>query len=291
MLRMGSVLLLGGLLISFSACRNGYRIGAVPTPPDETPTASVLIESHNQRIQHLETMHARGVVQLEWIDGDGRERSEPQVDLEVWIDRPSRTAFRFDKFGEVYLWAGSDDQRFWLFDLTGEPRHLTIGQHDQALRLQTDAVFAVRPLTLLDLLAVLPMDLERVIAGVARDDQSDAWVLTASSDSGVIRYFFSGRPYRPVRVELLDDAGELALEASFERFETVVLSDRSIDAPQMAEIIRVRDGAGQASMDIFFDEITDGNTTELSRVFDLDRLRRALRPDVVEDGSSQATSG
>lgn len=271
--------------------RDGSDMVTEAPPALEAPTAAALIEAHNQRLIHLDKLNGRGVVQLEWTDHQGREHSEPQVDIEVWIDRPSRTAFRFDKFGEVYLWAGSDDERFWLFDRTGEPKRLTIGAHNQALRLETDSVFAMRPLALLDALALTPLEPGRVVGSVSRDDNRAAWVMEVTADSGRLRYFYSGIPFRPVRVEMLDDGGALLLEVLLERYATVTLSDRALLAPHLAEVMRIRDNSGGSSMEIFFDEISDGDADEFERVFDLDRLRRAFRPDVVEDGTSAAGAG
>jgi len=127
-------------------------------PPAVEVSAQQLIERHNARAQRLDQLHAYGVIELWWTDDAGRHYE--QADAELWIDQPSRTALRVNKAGEVFLWLGSNNRSWWLFDLLSEPTTLVTGELEAAAQPVIEGAAPVHPLTLLDLMGITTARLE-----------------------------------------------------------------------------------------------------------------------------------
>ena len=86
------------------------------SPPTDPPTYAEIADLNNHRVRQLQKTWSYGVLELRWEDEQG-SHSEPQVDVEMWFELPDMSALRVDKLGEVFFWAGSDERRFWVFNL------------------------------------------------------------------------------------------------------------------------------------------------------------------------------
>lgn len=263
-----------------------------PVGPERTPTYASLAETHNQRVQRLSNMYSRGVIELRWRDEDGRHFEQGNIDL--WIDLPRRTALRVEKVGNVFLWLGSDQDRFWLFDMLSDDTVLHTAQHDAALD-DRGMVLPIRPLALLDLvgLSELP-DLSEDEPAVRYHEQLDAWVVTAEGEGGLMRLYLDRTSTYPVRAESLDDDGQ-ALYAStmpLRRYSSVPRpGTASVGYGHMPTLIDIvatdaadtdERGVSDGEIKIALNSPT-GNVENqpLDRVFDLSRLLRAMPPDYL----------
>lgn len=267
-------------------------IGCQPVPVsgprvlDEAPSSAQLVEQHNQRVQLLSRVYARGVVEIRWRDEDGVRRFR-QGDVDLYIDLPRRTALRVGKLAETFMWLGSDEERYWLFDLVAEERVLHVGRHDSPnAGLQT-----VRPLALLDLIGLgrleeLPSEHE---PDVEYDRGLDAWVISGVGSGGPVRVYFDRANHLPVRAETLTAAGEIAYfsDMHMHRYRSVPVPGVSAAAlPRMATLVDVFAGPGaetQGEIKLGLDVPTGRVENQpFDRVFDLERLRRSLRPERIE---------
>jgi hypothetical protein len=283
----------------------GFELGCngkqpvTPPAPLETPTYQRLAAVHNERAARLQTFYANGVIELRWRDDKGKHFE--QGNLELWIEQPRRTALRVEKVGKVFLWLGSDDDRYWLFDLLTDDSVVHTGRHDHVDGLANSAL-AVSPLALLDLMGVAMIPSEDDDAVVEHSAEYDAWMVRTVGSGGPVRLYLHRQSHVVIRVESLDASGNIALSSMLRRYESVSQVGMSVLAfPKLAELVDISiaepalgaaDGAAPNSgpaaftgeVKIAIDRATGVvDDATLGRVFDLDRLMAALRPNRVEE--------
>jgi hypothetical protein len=79
-------------------------------------------------LARLEQLHVDGLVELSWTDESGRHVE--QGDLEVWFDGKGALSMRITKFGDVIAWTGWTPTGWFSFDLYNEPSSLLVGDPD-----------------------------------------------------------------------------------------------------------------------------------------------------------------
>jgi hypothetical protein len=268
------------------------RNGQAVRPPN-TPSFQQLADAQNHRVAELEKVYASGVIEIRWTDDKGDHKE--QGDMELWLHLPKRTALRVDKLGEVLLWLGSDEQHYWFFDLLAKEKTLIVGEHDGPPVLAHAGVLGVKPLALLDLMGLTPLrGPDSGEPEVQFDSELGAWVVSAVGNGGPMRIFFDTSTHLPLRVETCSDQGDVLLFSSLKEYETVDLPNRlSVGSPKMAELIDIVSAAGleagastplrSAEVKIAVNEATARFAhEELDRVFDLERLIKAMNPDRLE---------
>jgi hypothetical protein len=277
--------------MAFQACKPKPGELAVSPPPVAGPTREQLVALHNDRVARLATTYSSGVIEIRWTDRKGRHFE--QGDLDFWHTTGERTALRISKLGEPLLWVGSNSDEYWLFDLLSkDDRVLYRGRHEDAIVRM--GAFGVRPLALLDLLGLTPID-----AAASRlqtpvwDNAHKAWIIESRGRGGPMRLFFDQSSLLPVRVESLDASGRLVAYSTLARHESVYVPDTAVMAqPKMAELIDIRRGessGGEMADDEIAGEVkiamneTTGKVDEkqLARVMDLEGLIKSMRPDRV----------
>ncbi len=254
---------------------------ALDDEPVLTVTAAELIEAHNARAAKLQQINAYGVIELRWTDDDGKHYA--QGDAELWIQQPSRSALRIDKEGEVLLWLGSDDQSWWLFDLTSDPRTL----YTDALQSELDtgglAIGPVHPLTLLDLIGITPVqpaDAETVEIDAA----TGQLLLRVIGQRGPLHLRFSRQSKVLVGVETLDEAGQaIATSVLREPASVRIAGTNLLNWPKMATSINITSTASEGSVLLALNNDMSAAVDKelLGRVFNLDMLKRALEPQQI----------
>lgn len=271
-----------------SACRS---LETAPPLPDAVPSYAEIAAAHNLRVQRLSPMYGRGVLEVRWRDKDGRHFE--QGDLDIWLDLPRKTALRVEKLGNVFLWLGSDEERFWLFDMLGEETVLLTAFHDSPLR--GTGLLTVRPLVLLDLagLTTLPEigDGDGDMPEVRHDGQRDAWVVTGPGQGGIMRLYFDRSSLFPIYAETLDAAGNVLYQSEMRRDQYQSVPRPGVPPSGYGHIARrtvitaTEPGSGIESgeLRITIDAPTGHVANQpMDRVFDLNRLVRSMRPDVIE---------
>ncbi|MHC4448409.1 MAG: hypothetical protein ACYSXF_11735 [Planctomycetota bacterium] len=271
------------LLVAGFALASGPGPGCAPgpgldgdRPPDPPPAYAELAAGHNSRIERLRQVHATGV-----IEQDGRHQEQCRAQL--WLQLPHKTALRMEKLGEVLLWLGSDEQRYWFFDgLNREETVLYVGDHD-AVRLAPDrAGLATNPFALLDLMALVPLPAARGPGdpAVAYDADHDAWRVQAPGLGGPMRVFFDRSTRLPKRVEALSEDGAVVATSDLPRYESV--EQRGVAPLARPKFPTKVDISLPPGDDRVMLAVEGPRSTTNARVFELDRLIRALRPDRVE---------
>lgn len=249
--------------------------------------AASLVSRHNRRVELLERVFSNGVAEFRWVDGDGKEHFEPQVNVKLWLSLPRTSALRAEKLGEVLLWLGSDARQYWVFDLTGEETSLYLGRHESSGWSEGASPLLIRPLALLDLAGLSRLGEPSAGDGtdMAWDGQRRAWAMVGEGVGGPMVVYLDEVRGLPVRVETLARDGRVVLAADLERYASVPVRGRSSAAyPPIPTLIDIADPEGGVRVKIALDE-PDGMADEQpwDRVFDLQRLMGALRPDRIEE--------
>jgi hypothetical protein len=240
----------------------------------------------------LRTLYSRGVLEVRWRDDRGVRRSEPQVDLDLYFMPERRTAFRASKVSENYLWLGSDDDHFWVFDLTGEERLLIHAAHDAAAAGRHDEL-SLHPLLIRDLMGLvwMPAPENGEHPTIAHSRDRDAWVVVvpATTPGWRIRLYLDRVTGLPKRAEGLAQDGRVAFTSEIGRYRRATQEGMaSVLFPWMPTLIDVTaddltGGVSRIDVKISLDSPTGRVANHpMDRVFDLERLKRSLRPERIE---------
>jgi hypothetical protein len=257
--------------------------------PDPPPTYAAIAKAHNERVAQLQQMYAVGTIEFRWKDDKGSHFENGHAEL--WLSLPRRTALRIDKVGEVLLWLGSDDERYWFFDLLSKESLLKVGRHDEAIAdVEATTVLGMRPLMMLDLLALTTLPVEGPEDTASLDAKRNAWVVHVDGrgeGGSSLRMYFDRATMLPMRVEVLDAAGVIRTSSSLRRYQSVTQQGMSPAAfPKIATLIDLfasTDDPSNGSVKLALNEATGFiGDQPLDRVFDLERLTSALKPARVE---------
>ena len=282
------------MVMTIAGCQNGPqattdRADPLTAPDGSTMSYETLAATHNERLGQYRTVNARGNIELRWRDERGRHFE--QGDLDFFLEQPNRTAFRISKLGEIYFWVGSGDQCIWFFDLSADPRRLTVDSIAAEWAAEEEGA-AFRPLSVLDLMALsrLPeIGSDRDAPTVYYDDQRDAWRVTVEGQGGPVRLFFDRATRQPIRAEGLDENGRPMMQSVIGRFRPVDQPTGRAGGvirplmPTLVDIEPMDERVGSMQIKIALGSPTaDVDRSVLDRIFDLERLVGSLRPELIE---------
>ena len=107
------------LLLTLPGCKTGGPVDAAAPPDRPPPTYPEFRQRWNANARHLDRLWARSTVAVRWTDRDGEKHYE-QGDGHLQVRDRSSFALSIGKLGEVLLWFGGDDDRYWLLDRVDE---------------------------------------------------------------------------------------------------------------------------------------------------------------------------
>lgn len=180
--------------------------------PDLAPSRSEIAAAQNTRVASVTRYWSSAALDLRWIEEDGNKRHETG-DGYLMLQPPHRTALIFNKLGETYLWAGSDDEHVWLFE-AGDADLARIARVENVFHpLSEPMPLSVHPLEVLDLLGMTPLN---DFAGPdplwSRDFAG--WIIEEDGPTNRRRLYFEHETLLPKRVELSDPlSGEVLVSA------------------------------------------------------------------------------
>ncbi len=211
--RIAAILCLGlAALVGCESAQPVHRTDPLP-PAQGIPSYSEIARRHNARLAGLDRLWARADLELTWFERDGRRRFESADDSRLILSLPDRLALSVGKLGHEVLWAGHDDQRYWVFDL-GEAKTLYVGRHEGRGD-RAGAAFPlglpVRPRDLTRLLGLMPIDPDRLPPS-PRVLWLDGRYVIEPPGMGV-RVSIDPVSFHARRVDLLNEAGASVLFA------------------------------------------------------------------------------
>ena len=160
--RLTCTLLMTILLTGLTGCGSTPQVTvplAYQKPPQAMPTYRQLAVDHNKHVAGLSRVWSKVNIDVTYRDEDGKTKKESGDESTLMIALPQNVALSFGKFGlGTLLWAGSDEQHFWFFDLIGE-KSMLFGSHASLNHVNIrNLPLQVRPADIPMLLGLLPLD-------------------------------------------------------------------------------------------------------------------------------------
>lgn len=277
------------VVLLLPACSGRHSFTPEPTPnvgqlTEADLTYREVAEGYNATVAQFDKLFLRTYVRLAWqeTDGEGNTSYRSEAgDGKIMYASPGNTVLTVEKLSRVYLWAGSNDERYWLFDQIDESNKVAyIGRYDASGT--GDARMLPIPFR--------PDAVPYLLGLVALDPALDSPVYRYDGQyliepAGMrLRMLIDPATSRPTRVDLLNERGwslvTCKLTGQFGVEVEGVPSQRWPSVCDDAELFV----SGQASnMSIELIHATTNPRRVRDRLFDLDVLMGSLKPDVVVD--------
>ena len=218
------------LVIGFGigACRD--RDEPAPVVLGPLPDWAEVRDAYNDRVSRLDRVWARATLQVISPDGDGGTRTD-QGEGHLQLQRPASLSLSIGKVSQVLFTLGSNDDRYWWFDLTNDDERWGMsGRHALATPDKArEFGVPVHPLDLLELLGVMPLPDEGVLSW-APDGH---YLVNVPSAFGRRVLWIDPDTLFVERVQLTDDRGETLIDADLSRYQNVVVEGDGSQAPRM----------------------------------------------------------
>jgi len=249
-----------GLFLILCGC--APRGGGDTHIPDQTEAQ--VRTGQARRTSAFRDLVARGVIEFRWTDDDGNHKQ--QGDLDFWKQGPS-VSIRISKLGEPLVWLGGGQDSYWFFDLLDDETTLTLGGDN--------AIFSDISTTLILLgLDPLPAGEMKISGGIVtlRDELDRSWTAT-----------FEPTTNRPLKIQV--DRGNSKASALHRTGILVEIANKlELYWPMTGGLIDIEDSREETKIKIAFSSIsTIVDEEPMDRVFNLDFLKRALKPSVIID--------
>jgi hypothetical protein len=260
-----------------------------PVNPEEPPSefipeldAQEAITAWNSRVERLERLWARVTVVVNTVDAAGEAVTE-QAEGHLQIERPRGVALSLGKLGETYLYLGSNDERYWWIDVVDRENRAAVTGRHAAVTMEKAARLGVpvHPLELVEVLGLTPIGDGAVVDGTT--------VTTPTATGGRVVRFVDPETFEPVRIDVVDAAGELVLSASHEAYQLASVRDDTRVKPRVPGRVIVEAPTVPATVRLALYDPENRDIREIA--FDFDRLLKAFRVETVYDLDATAAVG
>jgi hypothetical protein len=192
------------------APRQAQPVAAPPGDAEAGIPYAELAAAFNARVALLDRLWSRTRVEVRWVDAEGKPRFDAGEGYLIYA-LPSRVALSVGKMGQTGLWAGADEQRYWLLDVQADPSQAWFGRHNRLGAVPpADFPLAVAPHDLPRLLGVTPLPTQPPIEPVVVHEQGIYTLLLAGQRT---RLTLDAVTLMPLSVALLDDAGRVLIQS------------------------------------------------------------------------------
>lgn len=283
----------------FGKCAHACLIGALlllsgcahdrPARPEEPPTdlipeldAREAITTWNTRVERLERLWARVTLVVNTVDPAGDAVTE-QAEGHLQIERPRGVALSLGKLGETYLYLGSNDERYWWIDVVDRDNRAAVTGRHAAVTMEKAAQLGVpvHPLELVEVLGLTPIGEGAVVRG--------ATVTTTTATGGRVVRALDPGTYEPVRIDVVDRAGQIVLSASHEAYQLASVRDDTRVRPRVPGRVIVEAPTVPATVRL---ALYDPENRDIRAIaFDFERLLKAFRVETVYDLDASARVG
>lgn len=172
-------------------------------------TYTELATRYNQTVEPFESLWSRNSIDIEWFevdeDGDRDFRSE-SGDGKFIMRRPGDTALIIEKLGRILMWAGSNRERYWLFEqIDSDDKSAYIGSFDKLNEPGRQAYpLPVRPDVVPILIGLTPLPPAEAQGVEPAVDEYDGQYLVEIDG---LRMLIDKTTFRPSRIDLTDPSG------------------------------------------------------------------------------------
>lgn len=249
----------------------------------EPPSYKTVSNAQKSRSALLSRIWARAVASITFIDNEGAERRE-QGEGHFQVIQPSRLALSIGKLGDVFLWIGCDEERYWLIDAK-ENKRAYVGRHDQVTAKKIAALgLPVPPRDLITLAGISPLDeagRSATTPKVVRDEASAALTINIQRRAPFParwRTSFDAAKLLPIEYQVFEGGSESpALTAILEEYRDVKIAGRSGLYPQIATRISADHFETRSSMRLTLTDVSDGGKSKLRpEAFEFEKLVELL---------------
>lgn len=258
--------------------------GFMPSPvdaPGPVPTYAELVDRYNAQVRNLDRLWSSTDVEMRWRDDNGKTHLE-KGDGKFLFVRPGRVALTIEKLGKTYLWAGTDRERYWLFDNQEDVAY--VGHHRHIGKPCAQPLpLPIHPAAVPYLLGLMPLPQEQPGSGPGLVMQVRGHYLV-EPPGGELALWLHPQTLLPVRVDLTDTSGRSVVRAMLSEHRPVELDAVPRDQwPMMASRAELFIDGEEARMTLDLSRLSDGQRRNRIRdaAFDFDRLRQAHNPDEV----------
>lgn len=259
-------------------------------------TYAELAERYNAAIEPLSTLWSRADIDIAWAEvneeGDRKVRSESGNGK--FIMRRGQVlndvAMTVEKLGKIYLWAGSNQASYYLFDrVDGDNKTLYLGKHAHQQFLNGEPMSDPKPFPLPIHPSSVPrlLGLEPLPGGLFPEPETTMDLYRGqyllNEPERHLRMLIDPKTFRPTRVDLLDRKGFSVLTAKLSGVLEVE-ADRSLPSPPLiCEKAEIFVSGYESRFTLKFQSATTSSRKVRDPMFDLEALKKALKPDQVID--------
>lgn len=253
--------------------------GPGPTPEPNTgplPKVQDVIAKYNARVARLEAVESPVELVVRATDAEGKETKE-QGEGNLKMVRPRKIALRIDKVAQTFFWLGSNDEKYWWFDLRGDEKVALVGTHAKATP-QVAARFGlpVHPVDLLDLAGVAPLEgMESATISWAKDGKQV--VVELPGRWGVKRMTIDPASGEASAAVILDASGNIVVSSRLENYELVPVRGEAGAAARMATRLFAEVPSAKATVELLIHTPANNGATRIKAAnFDYSDLKTRL---------------
>ena len=291
------ILALGTLLAGCASTPAGPAVGGTqPAPISYREVA----ERFDRNITGLDQVWSRCVAVADWTQ-DGKPRSE-QGEGNLLAILPDRLALSIGKLGQTIIWAGCNQEHYWLFDLKDDGGVVYFGRQGKTAKPGAQPLpVGISPRDVIKLLGVMPIDPNQPPAKQPEVEWVDGGWLIQPPGNGLsptspaagpgsegpsgIKLLIDPVTFLPRQVHLCDATGKTILLARLSNFKRVRVAGKPPGAwPWMASRYRIEDLVKHSRLTLDLNDLSDGRPDRMhTRAFKLGVLIKALHPARVVD--------
>lgn len=269
----------GIAVLALPACKQTPIVPDTLNPPaintTEVPDYAELVSRYNANADALQQLWARTKVELRWRDEKDRARRE-SGDGQLLFERPLNTAMTVEVLGDVKMWAGSDENGFWLFDLLGD-RTAYFGAYDMPLA--RPLPWPVQPEAVPYLLGLMPIDPDHRPSAPEVELFNGYCIIEPPALN--LRMQLHPVTGRPTRIDFIDASGQSVLRCILsEEVQVETQNGSTAVLPGKAEVYPVGE---ESRMTLDIRRASTDSKRIQSKFFRFDTLSRSLKPDEVID--------
>lgn len=246
------------------------------TPDPSLPAYAVVAKAQNDRSQRLQRVWARAVASITFVDNDGKQRWE-QGEGHFQVIQPSKMALSVGKLGEVFLWLGCDEDRYWFID-PKETKRAYVGRHDLVTRKKVESLgLPVAPRDLIALSGVTPVPQTLGADSTLGRGSAGEYVLEQPRPGALWRTKLDQRLLTPIGIDIFDAGGRQIITSELEGYAEVRLRGEAGNFPTMPSRMKLTHLPTSSSMSLSLSDATDGGRGRLSsEVFNFESLVERL---------------
>ncbi|MEX1089462.1 MAG: hypothetical protein WEC36_09600 [Phycisphaeraceae bacterium] len=244
--------------------------------PDVMPTYRELATGYNANLTDLHRLWSRAVVDFHWQDDDGRKHHE-RGDGHLIIALPDKLALTLGKAGIDFLWIGCNEKSYWFFNLQDEGK-VYFGQHANVGRPGSRGLpGGIHPLMLPYLMGMVPIDAENDPPAPAVEWVEGRFVIEPPNLG--LRISLDGKTRVPVRIDLLDRAGQSLLVSRLAQYQVVRLEGKpSSQWPGLPNQVEIQTVGQYGKVALRLADMTDNSDRIKPRIFDFNVLLKIHKP-------------